>query len=356
MNSLFGKRLWAILSICSAIGLLGSCRSLQDSSTTATESTQDLAQTPDPNAIELVPPIECNIGEDCFIMHYVDRDPDPNEELDFGCGRQTYDGHKGTDFSLLDEEAMERGVPVVASAAGTVLRVRDGVLDRRATNEQVEEVEAQGIECGNGMVIDHGNGWETQYCHLLNGSVVVQPGTEVESGEELGLVGLSGKTQFPHVHMTVRYEGEVIDPFVGLDTAPSCNLDRRPLWDRPLDYTPTGLIRAGFSTEQPDFDSLWEGRFSETEFDRDIPALIFWTFSYGVLEGDVQRFRMVDPEGEEFLNQESPIDASNRTWMSFVGRRNNPDRPIVPGTWRGEYVLERDGEVVFSIEREIQVR
>ena len=369
MNSCSGKYFWAILLVSSTI-TLGGCRSLQETSTaaskptvsettsesTAAKETETFAQNRDPNAIELSIPIDCNLGEDCFIMQYVDRDPDPNEEIDFGCGRQTYDTHKGTDFSLPDETAVDEGVAVVASAAGTVLRVRDGVPDIRADDTQVQAVEAQGIECGNGMVIDHGDGWETQYCHLRNGSVVVEPGTEVEQGDVLGMVGLSGKTQFPHVHMTVRYEGEVIDPFVGVTAEPGCNIDRRPLWDRPLEYTPTGLIRAGFSTEQPNFDRLWEGDFSETEFDRDLPALIFWTFSYGVLEGDVQQFRLYDPEGKEFVNQASEIEESNRTWMSFVGKRNTSERPITPGTWRGEYELKRGDEVIFSVEREISIR
>ena len=56
---------------------------------------------------------------------YSDRDPSP-KAVDFGCGRQTYDGHKGTDFAIPDEKIMAKGVAVKAVAAGKVLRVRDG--------------------------------------------------------------------------------------------------------------------------------------------------------------------------------------------------------------------------------------
>ena len=98
--------------------------------------------------------------------------------VDFGCGRQTYDGHKGTDFAIPDEQAMARGVNVLAAQGGTVLRVRDGVVDRRIQTE-ADKKTVEGTECGNGVVIDHssipnGAGWETQYCHLRQGSVQVK--------------------------------------------------------------------------------------------------------------------------------------------------------------------------------------
>ncbi|MEG5138061.1 MULTISPECIES: M23 family metallopeptidase, partial [unclassified Microcoleus] len=141
-------------------------------------------------------PIACTLGKDCFIMHYFDRDPSP-AAVDFGCGRQTYDGHDGIDFAIPDAKAMAKGVPVIASAAGKVLRVRDGVVDRRLQN-QTDKANVAGTECGNGMVIDHGGGWEAQYCHLRQNSIVVKPGMQVQKGTVLGMVGNSGQASFPH--------------------------------------------------------------------------------------------------------------------------------------------------------------
>lgn len=347
-----------VILILGSIALVG-C-DLDDRATLASPASNPTSQAQktaaDPTIPSLGIPIDCELDRDCYILHYVDRDPDPNQETDFNCGRQTYDDHNGTDFGIADERAMERGVAVLASADGTVLRVRDGQPDRRATNAQIEEVEAQQTECGNGMVIDHGNGWETQYCHLRNGSVAVQPGTQVKKGDVLGLVGLSGKTQFPHVHLSVRHNGEEIDPFVGDTQESGCQVERNPIWDRSLAYDPTGLISSGFSTVQPTFDDLWAGRFAETELSQDSPALIFWVHTYGVLEGDIQHFRMFDPSGREFLNQETEIEAPSRTWMGFVGKRNTADKPIIPGTWRGEYQLQRGDEVLVEVERSIEVR
>ena len=223
------------------------------------------AAAPSPKSPQFGQPIDCTLGKDCFIFHYFDRDPG-TAAVDFGCGRQTYDGHDGTDFGIPDAKAMAKGVPVIASAAGKVLRVRDGVVDRRLQND-TDKAKIEDIECGNGMVIDHGNGWEAQYCHLRKGSVIVKPGMQVEKGAKLGLVGTSGMTSFPHVHVTFRYQGKAVDPFVGVDAKfkLGCNIDRKPIWDKPIDYVPTGLIRAGFAPKPPDMNAVWQGQFSETQ-------------------------------------------------------------------------------------------
>ncbi|MEL7034949.1 MAG: M23 family metallopeptidase [Cyanobacteria bacterium J06592_8] len=301
------------------------------------------------------PPILCSLGEDCFILLYPDRDPSP-DAVDFGCGRQTYDGHKGTDFAIPDERTMAEGVPVLAAAPGKVLRVRDGVADRRV-QDQFDRSAVRGSECGNGVVIDHstfseGVGWETQYCHLRNGSIEVQPGDFVETGSFLGLVGTSGLASFPHVHLNVRYQGEVIDPFVGPNAESGCDVAQNSLWDRPLPYIPTGVIRAGFATVAPDMDQLWEGEFAETVFYRDDPALLFWVQAYGTLAGDRIEYRLLDPGGRAVVERQEELSTPSRSWLGYIGKKNNPQRPLIPGTWRGEYRLIRDRKVLINIIRE----
>ncbi|MCS6794313.1 MAG: M23 family metallopeptidase [Oscillatoriaceae bacterium SKYG93] len=298
-------------------------------------------------------PIDCKLGQDCYIMHYVDRDPTP-DAIDFGCGRQTYDGHNGTDFGIADERAMAKGVAVKAVAAGKVLRIRDGIADRRV-KDQTTKNQVKGIECGNGIVIAHGNGWETQYCHLRKGSIIVKPNMQVEKGTVLGMVGSSGLASFPHVHLSVRYQGKVVDPFVGPNTTEGCQVERHPLWEEPLDYVPTGLVRAGFATQPPKLDDLWEGRFSETVLTSDSPMLTFWVQPYGVLKDDVQVMRMFAPDGTVVAENESRIQSSNRVWMSFIGKRNTQQRPLVPGVWRGEYQLKRGGNLLLDVKRECKL-
>lgn len=59
---------------------------------------------------------------------------------------------------------MQNGVNVIAAAPGTVAGFREGVDDVVYSDENAADVD--GIECGNGVVISHGAGWVTQYCHL----------------------------------------------------------------------------------------------------------------------------------------------------------------------------------------------
>lgn len=299
-------------------------------------------------------PIDCNLGKDCFIMHHLDRDPGP-EAVDFNCGRLTYDEHNGTDFAIPDEKTMAAGVAVKASAAGKVLRVRDGEPDRRVEDQTTKDA-VEGKECGNGVVIEHANGWQTQYCHLRNGSVVAQPGSEVEKGAVLGMIGSSGLASFPHVHLSVRYQGKVVDPFVGPTDETGCKIEPRPIWDQPITYTPTGLIRAGFSTQPPKMNELWEGRFTETTFPQDSPALLFWVQAYGVLKGDTQQVRIFAPDGKTIVDDKREVNESNRVWMNYAGKRNNKERPLIPGVWRGEYQLMRGDRVLIDVKREVELQ
>ena len=71
-------------------------------------------------------PIACTPKQDCWLQNYPDRDRGPDIS-DFACGRQSYDGHDGTDIRLLDTQSK---ADVIAAAAGTVKAVRDGEPDR----------------------------------------------------------------------------------------------------------------------------------------------------------------------------------------------------------------------------------
>jgi murein DD-endopeptidase len=298
-------------------------------------------------------PIDCNLGKDCFVLLYTDRDPGP-KFTDFGCGRMTYDGHKGTDFAIPDEKAMARGVPVLAAADGVVLRTRDGVVDRKSTNPDDPNIE--GIECGNGVVIDHGNGWQTQYCHLRQNSVQVNPGDRVNTGTQLGLVGQSGAASFPHVHLSVTYNGAVVDPFLGPNVGKGCWVKGQSMWSEDISYLPTGVMSAGFTTKVPQMRDAEQGTISDQFIAANAPALVFWTRAYGVLASDVQRMRLIAPDGSVVADSETPLEKSSRLWLSYTGKRGKPAQPFMKGTWRGEYELIRDGKTVVDIERSIQVR
>jgi hypothetical protein len=124
--------------------------------------------------IEFQLPLDCEISTTCFVQNLVDHDPGP-AAMDYMCGQLTYDGHGGTDFRVPDLRIARPVNVLAAAAAGRVSRTRDGVADvsvRQASGATVRD-----RECGNGLVIDHGRGWETQYCHLAKGSQSAKPGT-----------------------------------------------------------------------------------------------------------------------------------------------------------------------------------
>ena len=145
-------------------------------------------------------PVDCGPGSDCWIVNHVDLDPGPGVR-DFACGPRTYDGHGGTDIAIRDLREMRAGVAVLAAAAGRVIGRRDGMADVMSDKASIGAL--VGRLCGNGLTIDHGEGWRTQYCHMKRDSLAVSLGQRVARGQRLGEIGLSGRTEFPHLHFAV---------------------------------------------------------------------------------------------------------------------------------------------------------
>lgn len=99
--------------------------------------------------------------------------------------------HKGLDF------AGPEGTKVTAVAAGLVTYAGD----RSGFGEMVE--------------INHGNGLATRYCH--NEKLLVKQGDMVRKGQDLALMGSTGRSTGPHLHFEVLKNGTQVDPlrFIG---------------------------------------------------------------------------------------------------------------------------------------------
>src|SRR5690606_24207530 len=124
--------------------------------------------------------LACEMGEDCFIQNYVDTAPG-DAYADYRCKSLTYDKHKGTDFRVKNYVEMLKGGKVLAAADGTVIALRDDMED--ISVKKINPAAVKNRECGNGVVIDHGNGWETQYCHMRRHSVSAKKGEKVKAGD-----------------------------------------------------------------------------------------------------------------------------------------------------------------------------
>lgn len=233
--------------------------------------------------IVLTSPIDCSLGDDCYIQQYVDH-TEGKGVSDFRCSTLSYERHKGTDFALRTLNQMKKGVNVVASAPGTVKAARSGVKDVVYSAGNASAV--SGRECGNGVVITHENGWETQYCHMKNGSLKVRKGQKVRAGTVLGQIGLSGRTQFPHVHLSVRKDGVIVDPF-DPDGKITCGApDTKGMWKKPLPYRPGGILYAGFSDGIPKFKDVKSGRAAKATLPVNAPAIVVFGFGFGAQKGD----------------------------------------------------------------------
>ena len=288
-------------------------------------------------------PVDCSMGRDCFVQNHVDLAAGP-EAKDHTCGPLAYDGHKGTDIRVKTLADMERGVAVVAAADGTVKAVRDGEPDVSVLTRGLAAVANR--ECGNGVVLVHPDGWETQYCHLLRGSVAVRPGTAVTAGTPLARIGLSGRTECPHVHFQGRRGGRSIDPFSGRPPDGGCDAGpARPLWTEAaaaaLPYRPSGILSIGFTDRKPDRAGVNSGRLGAETLPPDAGAIIFWANMFGRRAGDIEVLRVLDPNGDPLAHARRPAaDRDQAAHFSFIGRsRSGGMWPA--GTYVGEYWLLR---------------
>lgn len=304
---------------------------------------------------ELALPIACAVGQTCHIQNHVDLDPGPDAR-DFTCGTMTYEGHDGVDFRLPDLAAMRAGVDVLAAAPGRVRGVRDGMPDR-----SVRETGRQAVakrECGNGVVVAHSDGWETQYCHLGQGSIRVARGERVEAGTVLGRVGVSGLSEYPHLHFSVRRRGAAVDPFAFERDPESCG-SGRPLWApairASLAYRTPVVLNAGFSDGAVDAGELESGAIAERRIGPDPPALVAYVRGIVLKAGDVQRLALLGPGGDTISqNVARPLERARAQHMMFTGKRR-PAAGWPPGVYTGVYTVEREGAVVLRNEVRLEI-
>ena len=99
--------------------------------------------------------------------------------------------HTGTDI------AVNQGTAILAADGGTV--IFSGWLNN---------------DGGYTVIIDHGNNIKTQYCHIMEGGLLVTKGQKVLQGQQIAKVGSTGASTGSHLHFAVIVNNKFVN---GLD-------------------------------------------------------------------------------------------------------------------------------------------
>ncbi len=311
------------------------------------------------DALELLFPVDCEIGQDCWIFSHMDLDSSDFTYRDHRCGYRTYEGHEGTDIAPVDPDMR---LPVIAAADGLVTGWRDGLDD---TPMQGIDPNREGLECGNGVRLEHDGGWVTQYCHMQQGSVTVRDGIPVQTGELLGYTGGSGWAEIPHLHFRVERNGDPVDPFTGKVAAnpfhceiPAPDRSDATLWRNPgplADYTPTILQRAGLTVDIPEMARAVHGVYPETA-PAASPALVGYVVLLGALSGTQVDTTITDPDGQVFFRNRSTIGENRARYFTYAGKPRK-DEVWKSGFYRAEFIVSGTSPTgPFRLVREAEIK
>jgi murein DD-endopeptidase len=94
------------------------------------------------------------------------------------------------------------GADVLAVADGVVAGIKDGIPDNDGNAGPKEKITVETIG-GNYVILDLGGGRFCLFAHLKPGSIKVKLGDKVRAGQVLALLGNSGNTTAPHLHLHV---------------------------------------------------------------------------------------------------------------------------------------------------------
>lgn len=255
------------------------------------------------------------------ISGFVDQDPAfPDQLLDYNCGDRTYDlasgyNHQGTDiftwpfgWHKMDGDDVE----IVASAPGVIIQKYDGNFDRQC-----------GFGAGNwnAVYVQHADGSIAWYGHMKDGSPTTKAvGQSVAAGEYLGVVGSSGNSTGPHLHLEL-YDpsGSLVDPYTGACNSMNASswwLDQPPYYDSALNALRTG-------SAAPEFQNCPTPAITGEELFFQAGDLVYFSAYYrDQLNGQTSTYRILRPDGSLWREwtgtMTAPHYAASYWWWSWL--------------------------------------
>jgi hypothetical protein len=94
------------------------------------------------------------------------------------------------------------GQPVVSPSAGRVIAAQDGLPNNAVPGMH---------PAGNHIVIERGPGQFILLAHFSPGTIQVVQGQRIQAGQPLGACGNSGISSFPHIHMHMQSDPNVLN-------------------------------------------------------------------------------------------------------------------------------------------------
>lgn len=271
---------------------------------------------------ELRWPLRGREGRDWTITNYVDVDPGAGAVRDYtgasGADAKTYDGHAGVDIDVSSFRQVDANVPVIAAAPGEVIEIEQGQPDRN-------------MGCTgkwNFIRVRHASGYVLTYGHLKKHSASVKVGKQVSDGAVLAVVGSSGCSTQPHVHLEVRdCNGKPVSPFA------------TRMWKSVHDYEP--MLTLMDVMIRPGGHAGLETLKDPLPNPRRVPAgsrVGFGVSAAGGVAGDRIGVVIVQPDGKPFQSPEQSFDKVQRHTYWYW----NYTLPSERGRWRVEVMVNGD--------------
>lgn len=283
------------------------------------------------------------------ISNFVDHDPVfPDALEDYQCGTRTYDtdsgyNHRGLDvfswpFPWLKMDRDE--VEIVAAAPGIIIGKDDGNFDRNCSF----------VGSWNAVYVEHADGSVAWYGHLKKDSLTPKSvGQTVMGGEFLGVMGSSGQSTGPHLHLELYDSGDnLVDPYQG-----ACNaLNAESWWPQQPAYYEAGINLVATHDEAPEMSGVC-GAAEQPHFaTRFAPGQIafFAVYLRDQQAGQPLELTIYQPDGTPWqawdYTMTSPAHYAASWWYWYWFLPADPQ----PGAWRWNVRFAgREEESVFYV-------
>ena len=192
---------------------------------------------------------------------------------------------------------------------------------------------------------------------MANGSIVVPVGAEIRAGQKIGQVGLSGNTEYPHLHFTVRSGQANIDPFAPLGGNGNACGSGSSMWKsdvaKALSYKPATVLNVGFATSALTMEQVEAGNIVSPT--RPTQSIVAYVRTINLRVGDVQQFTLKAPDGGILASHAgTPMTSNQAQRFVFIGKKTPPSG-WPKGKYSAEYVVLRSGRPLLRRQFDLQL-